>query len=989
MNSPFLRLVAQHYHNCGNVHDYCFVFPNHRSCKFFERELDITASSTYLMPEVKTITDFVTSLSGLVAVTPIDALFTLYKCYTGIEGNEQYPFDKFIYWGNVVLNDFNDVDMYLVNPKEIFTNVRQYRQLVANYIDEDLREIITRFFDISDDGPHHDDDLFWLSNYDTDTTDDGSVKGEFMRLWQSMYQLYQDYNNALAERGLSTMGNIYRKAVESVKEGNGIGNKRYVFVGFNMLSTSELAIFKRLSNRKVAQFFWDSSSPAFAEQYHDNMGGRMVRFYKKEFPQPVDFDPIDKFPSIEVVGIPSNAGQAQYAFNIINQLIKTGCMSSDGKAIDTAIVLPDEDLFVPLLNAVSNQIKNVNITMGYSLGNSDIASLMRVVAKMHHQARHNADTGWLYYREDVKTLLSHPIIKSCFGREALQTAQAITMQNLFMVPESMMAGTGLEPLFHSFESSQGKEGVIEFLSGLVDFCQKVKEMMPTISNENEETDKDTPRSLMTLQEAFLNQYNEVLNRLIDIITVHDVPQCESTVFMLIDRLAGVYSIPLEGEPLQGLQIMGLLETRCLDFDNVIILSANEHVLPRKLRTNTFITDFMRHNYGMSTTAHQEAMWSYYFYRLIGRASRLYMLYDTSTQALGSSEKSRYIEQLEKIYGCDVKHVRLKMEKPSNKSLTLTIPKKGEALDILRSFKLGGDRSLSASSINEYINCPLSFLFHYIEDMNADNLDIDFMDASTFGTIIHETLQKLYYPDENGIKRKDEYRVTCAMIKEFRKTQMKTIIARKVNEKYVRTHNLGAPLTGEAAIVSVAIEMFVDAALRYDINLLSNIDNNYLTVLECEHKHKNIPLNFGGTEFNFTYTADRIDRLSDGTLRMVDYKSGKDATDFKSMDDLFVKDDRRKAVLQLMLYCNAYAKETGYIGAIMPVIYTLRDMTKAGVLFDKKQLEDYRTINNDFTQRMGEVIEGFFDESKPFVQTSITATDKTPCRYCRFRDFCRR
>ncbi len=989
MNDSFLRLVAQHYHDCGNVHDYCFVFPNHRSCKFFERELDLTSSSPYLMPEVKTITDFVTSLSGLVAVTPIDALFTLYKCYIGHEGNEDYPFDKFVYWGNVVLNDFNDVDMYLVDPKEIFTNVREYREIVSNYIDEDLRDILMRFFAISDDGKFEDEDMFWLSNYDSETAAEGSVRGEFLRLWQSMYQLYQDYNSALAKRGLSTIGNIYRKAVEAVKDGRGIGKKRFVFVGFNMLSTSELAIFKRLSNLKVAQFFWDSSSPAFGEQYYDNMGGRMIRFYKKEFPQPIEFDTIDKFPSVEAVGIPSNAGQAQYAFNIINDLIKTGCMSDIGHDIDTAIVLPDEDLFVPLLNAVSDKVKNVNITMGYSLGNSDIASLMRVVAKMHQQARYHAVTGWQYYREDVKELLSHPIIKSCFGREALQTSMKITIQNLFLVPESMMKGTGLETLFHSFDSSQGKSGVIEFLSGLVKFCETIKEMMPTISNVDEKADDDTPRSIMTLQEAFLNQYIEVLNRLIDIISVHDVPQCESTLFMLIDRLAGVYSIPLEGEPLQGLQIMGLLETRCLDFDNVIILSANEHVLPRKLRTNTFISDFMRHNYGMSTTAHQEAMWSYYFYRLIGRASRLYMLYDTSTQSLGSSEKSRYIEQLEKIYGCKVNYVRLKMDKPSSKSLELTIPKKGEALNILQSFRPGGNKSLSASSINEYINCPLSFLFHYIEDMNADNLDVDFMDASTFGTIVHETLQDLYYPDIDGNPRTGEYHVTCAMIKEFKNQQMKTIISHKVNEKYVRTHDLDAPLTGEAAIVSVAIEMFVTAALNYDIDLLNYIDNNYFTVLECERKHRNITLDFGGEMFNFTYTADRIDRLPEGTLRMVDYKSGRDATDFKGMDDLFIKEDRRKAILQLMLYCNAYAKETGHTGAIMPVIYTLRDMSKAGVLHDNNQLEDYRLVNDEFTQHMSNVIKSFFDENKPFVQTSITNKDKTPCRYCRFVDFCRK
>lgn len=1005
MLTPFLRQVAQYFQQKGNVHDYCFVFPNHRSSKFFERELELASNGTFLMPQVMTITELVTSLSGLVAVTPVDAIFELYKCYIAIEGNEQYPFDNFVYWGNVVLNDFNDVDMYLVDPKQIFSNVREYREIQSTYIDDDLREIMNHYFVLNMEGAAADDDKFWLSNYKDADNGKATVKAEYLRLWQSMLQLYESYNQSLQQRGLSTMGRIYRKAVEAVAPGNDIGYNRLVFVGFNMLSTSEMVIFKRLHSRGIAQYFWDAASPAFGEEYKENGGGRFVKFYQKEFPEPSDFvnEVIEGFPAIEEVGVPSNVGQAKYAFHIVDKLLADGNINhttqklDDGNkkynitdACEAAIVLPDEDLFVPLLNSISPGLDDINVTMGYPLGSSDIASLMRVVAKMHHQARLDASGQWTFYREDVRVLLSHPIIKSCYGREALEIVRIMAQKNQFMIPQSMFEGTGFAALFHTFEQTQGSQGVIDFLSRLVDFCSKVRMLMEgghAIEPDDDDDDSTASHIPMTLQEAFLNQYVEMLNRLMECISRHDVPQCESTIFFLIDRLTNLYTIPLEGEPLHGLQVMGLLETRCLDFKNIIITSANERVLPRKFRSNTFISDFMRRSYGMSTTAHQESMWTYYFYRLISRASNVFLLYDTSAQALGSGEHSRFTEQLEKIYKCKIQHTTLNMELPPSKGLEIQVPKHGHVLDEIAGYK-SGTRRLSASSIKDYVDCPLLFYFHHIEHLSTDKDDADFMDASTFGTIAHETLQQLYYPDVDGKPRDGDYRVSCAMIKDYEKNKLDEVIRRKVNEKYVHSDDLDAPLCGEASIVSVAVRMFVANALHYDVELLGNIDINAFTVLECEKEHE-CKITFGDETFNFRYIADRIDRLPCGTLRMVDYKSGSDKTDFYSIERLFSIEGKNKAVLQLMLYCNAFAQETGNDEAIMPMIYTLRDMSTAGVLKGKEQVADYHDVNDEFTEQLAHVMTEFFDQNTPFNQTQDINPTTSPCRYCKFKDFCRR
>lgn len=993
MFQPFLRQVAQYFQDRPGLQDYCFVMPNHRSCKFFERELDLAADKVYIMPEVKTVTDFITSLSGSVVVRPVEALFLLYKCYTRIKGNENYEFDRFIYWGNVVLNDFNDVDMYLVDPKMIFNNVREYREILSNYIDADLKEVVSHYLNLSADALGGNNEQFW-ANYSIEEGDEGTVKDEYLKLWQSLLQLYEDYNNELKSHNLCSMGGAYREAVEAIKNRDFRSNEKYVFVGFNMLSTSELAIFKRLKEQGRALFFWDLASPAFKGGDVVNNGAKYVRFFKREFPEPSDFasEEITGFPEVEVVGVPSDVGQAKYSYHLIEKLIEDEHINGDD-ALNTALILPDEGLLVPMLNSLNPKVKKCNVTMGYSLSNSDIASLMRVVAKMHNQARKDGNGEWTYFRTDVRIVLSHPIVKNYFGEEALEITRVINDQNLFAVPQSLFEETRLSPLFQSFGDVNDSASVCQFLQRHIDFCNAVIDAAHSANQPVEQSggvDDETSQPVMTLQEAFLKQYIDVVNQLIEMLSTYEVPPCESSVFYLIDRLAASFSIPFEGEPLQGMQIMGMLETRCLDFENLIILSANEGILPGKMRSNSFISDFMRWNYAMATTRDQESMWNYYFYRLISRAKRLIMVYDTSDQAMGSGEVTRYVPQLEMVYKCPVKSLTFTTVSNTSDPVNITMHKKGHALVELDTYHTGkGTKKLSASSIKEFINCGLKFYFNKIEHLRASDDDIDFMDAGTFGSIVHDSLQHLYYP--KGVKvGKEGRKVTCKDIRNFRddKTKLAAVVEKLVNEKYLHK-NSGNGLVGEASIVSVAITNYAKRVLNYDINLLGNIDSNYFMVQECELQH-DISLNYGGVDFNFTYIADRIDRINNGPLRIVDYKTGKDETSFNSIDELFSNTETHKrGMLQLMLYCHAYAKEKGLDEPIVPVIYKLNNMSETGVFYNGKQLEDYSTLKDEFSKKMDEVIKSLFDETVPFEPTSNNDIKSSPCRYCNYSDFCRR
>lgn len=995
--SSFLRQIAQYFHGKPDLHNYRFVLPNHRSCKFFERELDIAHNGVYLSPEVMTITDFVVDMTKSVPVNPVEALFILYKCYTAIEGNEDYPFDKFIYWGNVVLNDFDDVDMYLVDAKAIFTNIEE-THAIQTTLDDDVREVMKHYFDLKDEENTGED--FWV-NYSLNEDKPGEVKKKYLALWQSLYQLYNSYHEALRERKFNSMGGIFREAVDVVKERDFESSEKYVFIGFNMLSTSELAIFKRLQKAGRAMFFWDVASPAFNEEKTSNTGARYVKLFSNLFPEPNDFtyEKIEGYPSIEVVGVPSNVGQAKYCYHLLNKLEKDKCLDPDN-AINTAIVLPDKGLLIPLLNSLPSSIEKKNVTMGYPLSSSDIASLMRVVAKMHHQARRDALTEWGYFRNDVKVVLSHPLIKNFFGRKALDIVRDIDQNDLFTVPQSKFEGSELELLFTGVDDVNDTESVTQFLKRFAEFCQILldamkeqteKEKLETAeSAENGKDDEKKDEIKMTLQEAFLHQYIEVINLLIKALDYYKVPPCEATVFFLLDRMLATYSIPFEGEPLQGLQVMGMLETRCLDFDNIIILSANDRTLPGKMRSNSFISDFMRANYKMLTAVGEESMGSYYFYRLISRAKKLIMVYDTCDQAVGSSEISRYIPQLEMVYERDINKTMFSLSSSTNEPLTIKMPKTGKALETLNKFREGGgDKFLSASTIKEYISCPLSFYFNKIERLRVSDADADFMDAGTFGGIVHDVLQHLYYPDIQGSRRTGTYKVTKDDIINFENNKLEKVVNDLVDKEYVKGRGSNSPMAGEASIVSVAIMQFAKAALLYDKKLLDETGNRFFEVQECEISH-DIALEYGDVKFNFRYIADRIDKLEDGTLRLVDYKTGKDETKFSDASELFSYEHPKiRAILQLILYCNAYALEKQYDGPIMPVVYTLRDMDNTGVFYNGTQLKDYREVNDSFKNYMDEKIKDLFDEKVPFVPTANPDHSTYPCVYCKYKDFCRK
>ena len=1013
MNIPFLHQVARHYLDAPNLEDYCFVFPNRRSGQFFVHYLtqdlidnDHKSSSIkpHLLPRVTSINDLVSELTNTVTATDIEMMFALYDAYCQAFGDNAQEFDKFIYWAQLIIGDFNDLDKSLNDADAIFKHLDEMRSLSSNYLTEEVLEQVKAIFGDSLYASFFNTDAdadLWRNHgseeADTSKSKDDKVKQEFVTLWNALSVIYDNYHKVLESNGVVSSGRQLRMAAEASSLNHSYS--RLIFVGFGVLSAAEVKLFDHFKSAQIADFWWDNAGiDRLLATTHQDPAVMLIDGYCKHFGA-MPLEPVDnKSQTVRAVAVPSTVGQAKQAFDEV--ALMRG-QSTTPVGIETAIVLPDESLLVPLLHSVHG-VDVLNVTLGYPLRSSGIVSLMHIVARMHNQA--SKERGrWTYYREDVYDILSHPLIKTFFTNEALTLVSQLSNTNRFRVPANEFNGLAFSDLFvPAMDSEQGDEQQqTGYLDHLLNFCNVLMDRM------NEATGKDggnvKPNQeggvALPLQQAFLVMYIDVLNQLKHSLMEHGQSLQRSSVFYLIDRLSSSSVVPFTGEPIQGMQVMGLLETRNLDFKNVVVLSMNERVFPRRKGINSFIPNYIRRAYGMSTLEQQEAIVAFNFYRLLNRAEHVSLVYDSSVQSMGSGEPSRYIAQLEMIYGRHIDHVEMNPVVQTSSNISISVPNEG--YDTLRESYLkhhsfAAEWYLSASAINKYINCPLNFYLHYIQGLNDDNETGDFMDSGTFGTIVHDTLADCYNSKEartlNGV-------ITREYIESFQKKLLNSTVVRNIKKTYLhvskdKLDDDRSPLRGEAFMLMDTIKSYVNFVLDYDKELIDRTGGAF-TILECEETHDEMALSMGKVAFNFTYKPDRVDRLADGTVRIVDYKTGDEPTAFSSLDDLFdpSKKKRCKGILQLMLYCYAYLMKNEEVSCVMPSIYKIAAMKDSGVNFKPTgrgaTLRQFvfsldNEICQDFIARMAMIIQDI--SMKDFVQCE---EDAKACDYCRFIDYCRR
>lgn len=942
---PFLYRVAERfYREYGQAIDgMAFVFPNRRAGLFFQKYLAGIADKPLFSPHILTINDLFVQLSGKQAADRISLLFTLYRVYTRI-GNSTETFDEFLYWGEMLLNDFDDVDKYMADARMLFSNVT------------DLREIETDFSFLS---PNQIAAIrsFWSS---FTPQSEVATRESFLAVWQILYRLYTGFKEELGKEGKGYEGMIFREVVDKAKgdEAWSLPWGKVVFVGLNALSVAEEQLLMELQKRNLADFYWDYESPKVKDP--DNkasfFAGRNLKNFPSAFQLESEAEPEAK---IEVIGIPSGIGQAKQVYHILDTLCRESHLADDEEeALRTAVVLPDEHLLIPVLNAIPEAIKRINVTMGYPLNGTPVASLMDYILVLQKDLRYMDRLPMFYFR-DVLPVLNHHYVTSAYPAAAASLVKEITENNKVYISA---ASLDKAPLFGIIFSPV--EDIALFPAYLI---RILEELNKRVANP--------------IEQEFIFHYFTTVNRMNDIMAEAGIEMMADTYFRLLRRMTETISIPFRGEPLSGLQVMGVLETRALDFDRLIILSMNEGVFPQKKAANSFIPYNLRRGFGLPTYEHQDSVWSYHFYRLIHRASSVSLLYDTRSGGLQTGEKSRFIHQLHYHYEVPLRNKLVVYNISSSKAPVINIGKSEEVKLRLAAFHKGGERSISASAINTYLDCPLKFYLLIVEGIREEDEVSETIESDVFGSILHKVMETLYNPLRGKL-------VTADLLLNIRKDKdlLTETIAKAFAEIFFKT-GTARPLTGQNYLVGEMIRKYTVKVLERDSKLTP------FRYLESECKMNDILRLSDGTDIQLKGFIDRVDEVRD-TLRIIDYKSGKGTTVFSTPESLFdlTEKDRPKAVMQVFMYAWMYHRLPRGAGKpIQPGIYYMRTLFSNDFdasVYQKEGRNKHRVENvtdclPDFEANMRSCLEEIFTSDAPFTQTP---TGKA-CEYCQFKDIC--
>lgn len=955
---PFLYQVASlFYEKWGaEVSRLAFVFPNRRTGLFFQKYLSEVADIPLFSPTILTINDLFIQLSGKQSADRISMLFTLYDIYIRQSGSTE-TFDEFLYWGEMLLNDFDDIDKYMANARMLFSNVTDLREIENDFdflSDEQIAAIRS----------------FWSSFYPRGDTPN---QQQFLAVWQVLYDLYEEFRATLAAEGKGYEGMIFREVVESMERGESpdLPYEQIVFVGLNALSVSEERFLAQLQKRKIADFYWDYVSDKVTDP--DNKASYFVSRNRKSFPSSMKLPPEEKVKTeIEVIGIPSGIGQAKHVYTLLSDWCKEAEMSSE-EALRTAVILPDEHLLIPVLNAIPEQIRRINVTMGYPLAGTPVASLIEYILALQKNVRY-IDRNPLFYFRDVLPVLNHRYILSTSPEIISSLVKEITENNKIYISHTELGKTPLlEILFTPVT------GVEAFSDYLIKVLEELNKVMSALSDEEEE---DAPQRTNDLEQEFIFHYFTTVNRMKEVMKDARIEMKIDTFFRLLKRVTDTITIPFHGEPLSGLQIMGVLETRALDFDRLIILSMNEGIFPQRKAANSFIPYNLRRGFGLPTYEHQDSVWAYHFYRLIERASHVSLLYDTRSNGLQTGEVSRFVHQLHYHYEVPMRDKLVVYNVSSSKTPPLAVPKREDIMRRLDAYRKGGSKAISASAINTYLDCPLKFYFSVVEGIREEEEVSETIESDVFGSILHKVMEELYKPFQGKM-------VTVDLLKAIRKdTALLTgAIARAFASEFFKTEVVRS-LTGQNYLIGEMIRKYVEKILERDGKLPPFV------YIESERKINGLISLSDHSEIRLKGFIDRVDEVRDA-IRIIDYKSGSGTTTFSSIESLFNKEekDRAKAVMQVFMYCWMYAHFTENKGkTIQPGIYYVRSLFSDP--FDpsvyhriergkSEKVEDFSGYAQAFEEGLRGCLDEIFNPEIPFTQTP---TGKA-CSYCPFKGIC--
>ena len=1016
--TPFLRQVAAHYWDGQDIAGKCFVFPNRRSLVFFKKYLgDLVRTSgngPIMVPPLCTINDFFYKVADANVSDRLRLLLELYACYAALNPQAE-PLDEFLFWGEVLLADFDDVDKYLVDAKKLMQNVGDFKAIQDQfeYLSEGQKEAIGHFL-----AHFRDASGKWRLNPEAD-----DVKARFLRLWNLLHPLYSSFNEALKTKGMAYEGMVYRALAERLKGGESVADiladafpevKGFVFVGLNALNECERTVLSRMRDAGVAQFVWDYVSPEIQDKANKSsfFMRRNVADYPQAFPVTAGSRPM-----VTVVSVPSSVGQTKLAEAILKEIpgqardeeeraqdeeerardegegsrkgeessvdtphpgLRAGISGAD--AIETAFVLPDESLLLPLLNSLPPEYDNVNVTMGYPMTESAVYALVTTLGQMQLKLR-NTGGKWYFYHREVREVLSSGLLKPLFTEEENQIIQKIKAAAKFYVPEEDLQGGPLLQLIFKPVVRQTTEPDAVQNHAVETYFARLLEYIGEAINKTDDL----------LELDFVARCHKQLN----ILQEMDLNVLPATHLRLIDRTLQGISVPFRGEPLQGLQVMGPLETRALDFKNLIILSANEGMFPRRSVSASFIPPELRKGFGLPTYEYQDAVWAYYFYRMIQRPEHVWMVYDNRTEGLKNGEESRYIKQLEY-------HFRWPLERCAATASIKTveeetdIPKTPEHVQIIR------QKQLSASTLQSYLACPAKFYYQVVEGLKAADDVSESLDAGMLGNVFHHVMQKLYTGQEFYSR---------ADVEALKKD---TARIRKLIREEVLDQMHSIEVTGRNLVLENILQGYVEETLAHDAQLLEQAGSEGFRIIGLE-----VEVHCSIDGFNFIGFIDRLDSYKPGQVRIVDYKTGHVADNELLIDDanaatvvqqLFDPEtkSRPKIALQLFLYDHMVGQIAGQAGndgngarharpdrasSLIPGLDPGSPVQLVNSIYSTARLYSQPLpdvpVSEEFSKKAMEGVIGLLQEiANPAIPFRRTSDAKT-CEWCDFKAICGR
>ena len=919
--TPFLKQVAKHYYNgAGDISRLCFVFPNRRALRFFEhylgQEIAASGSGPVISPQLFTMNDFFYHATSETPSDRIPLLLELYSCYKALNPAAE-PLDDFIFWGDTLLGDFDDVDKYLVDPEQLFTNVTDIKEMQDDYsyLSPSQREAILHFVD------------HFKSS--------GAVKEGFLSIWRILLPLYRSFREALKSKGMSYEGMVYRELAEKLEAGSAAAivqdrfpwSERFVFVGLNALNECEKALLRKLHRAGLAEFCWDYRSNLISDPH--NKSSLFLRDFTIEFPSAFRPDP-EGLPETEfnVLSVPGGIAQAKQLPQILAR-----CTGAPG--IETAVVLPDEQLLIPVLNSIPGHVEKLNVTMGYPIAGSQMWTLLSDLGALQLHLR-QSNGEWHFYHRQLWAVVSNSIVKSVLSDKGRRLLEQCRKDRKYYIPQGDLQGDPvLEVLFRPVVTGSGAVP-----TGPV--CQWLQDVLSTLG----------PR-LKTLEDMqFELDFAKLCYESVGRLLAYNLELQPASFFRLLMQVLSGATVPFEGEPLEGLQIMGPLELRAMDFQNLIILSCNEGVFPRRSVSSSFIPPELRKGFGLPTYEYQDAVWAYYFYRMIQRCSRVWMVYDSRTEGLKGGEPSRYLRQLEMHFGVKFNHFEAQSSLGRGED-DGDIPKTEADIQALR------EQNLSASAVKSYLTCPVQFYYSKVQALEAQKEVSESLDAGMFGTVLHAVMQELY---PRGTV------ADAAYIGSLLKSQgrIKEIVNGKICEA-LKTFEV----SGRNIVFADVICSYVEAVLKTDLEQVRS--GGALRIFGAE---KFVKQSIRG--FNFVGYIDRIDSSKQGILRVVDYKTGRvnpEDLDFGKTGDI------PQIGLQLYLYKRLLSPD--YPGAdITGAIYQ-----PAAIIAGEGVIA--HSLDQDFCSRMDSGLDSVLDEicdlSVPWQRTE----KRDKCAMCDFRAICGR